>query len=62
MDGAMRMMQVDQNRDKTGYIMIGPKNLVKEVRERIKQEEPHQVRGLGDQGNGEMEVARGLLH
>ena len=37
MDGAMRMMQVDQNRDKTGYILMGPKNLVKEVRERIKK-------------------------
>ena len=34
MDGAMKMMQVDQNKDKSGYILMGPKHLVEEVRKR----------------------------
>ena len=37
MDAAMKMMQVQQNRDKSGYIMMGPKHLVEEVRKRIKE-------------------------
>ena len=37
MDAVMKMMQVDQNKDKTGYILMGPKHMVKEVRERVKK-------------------------
>ena len=37
MDAAIKMMQVRQNKDKTGYILMGPKDMVEEVRERAKK-------------------------
>ena len=44
METAMKMMQVDSNKDKCGYILLGPKNLVEEARRRL---EAHPVQ-VGD--------------
>ena len=53
MDAAMKMMQVQQNREKSGYIMMGPKHLVEEVRKRIKENPVRKLAGTGDEA-GEM--------